>query len=608
MDRAEAGRALADRLAALKGRSGLSYHELGRRVFTSSSSLHRYCSGRAVPPDYDVVVRLAKECGAAPDDVAALLREWSIATGPDPDPEDDADPDDDHDTQPVPAAAPGDVQVRAATPLPARVTESAPTPTSPEVIAPAGRLRRRRPSVRALAALGLVLIVLAMASDRPPRTPGHPAAVTPIDAVGWTRSPEPVGPELFGVTMNSSSGAMPSFRVGALRLWDSETRWAQLEPRRGEFDWSTLDRLLAGADRQGLDTLFVFGGTPAWAAPEARKAPYPDGSRAAPPEVPADWDDFVRALVRHAGDRIDAYELWVAANHPHHYNGSVEALVEMTRRASAVIRAEDPGATVVCPSVTELWKPESHDFLLRFAAAGGYQYCDAAGVKLYQRQITDPPETMLEAVRGVDRTFQRAGYHLPLWNTGTTQTLPLDDPLDEDTAADYAVRFYLTGLYARNRDLRRMYFYAWGNGKIPIVVQAEGQPPTRAGLFTARLQQWLAQARVDACGHGRGVGLPENVWQCEFLVPDELGTPRRARIVWTHAGTADIPIGRRENRILFLDGTARDVDAHDTQQISGRPILVESRPGSTTDPRTQRGTPGGRVGAPALARLRRVPV
>ncbi|GCD92974.1 helix-turn-helix domain-containing protein [Embleya hyalina] len=587
LDRAEAGRALADRLAALKRRSGLSYQELGRRVFAGSSSLHRYCSGRAVPPDYDVVVRLAKECGATADDVAALLRDWSIATGPDPKDETGPNDDDGAGTQPSsPAESPREVPVGAATSMPARDAESAAAPGVPRGTVPTGRLRRRRPLARRLAVLGLVLIVLATASDTASSGPGHPTAVKPIDAVGWTRTPEAVGPELFGVTMNSSSGAMPSFRVGALRLWDSETRWAQLEPRRGEFDWSALDRLLDGADRQGLDTLFVFGGTPAWAAPDARKAPYPDGSRAAAPDDPADWDDFVRSLVRHAGDRIDAYELWVAANHPHHYNGSVESLVEMTRRASAVIRAEDPGATLVCPSVTELWKTESHDFLLRFAAAGGYQYCDAAGVKLYQRRVTDPPETMLEAVRGVDRTFQRAGYHLPLWNTGTTQTLPLDDPLDEDTAADHAVRFYLTGLYARNRDLRRMYFYAWGNGKIPMVLQAEGQPPTKAGLFTARLQQWLAHARVDACGHGRGVGLPENVWQCEFLVPDELGASRRARIVWTHEGTADIPIGRRENRILFLDGTARDVDAHDTQRVSGRPILVESRSGGETDRRT----------------------
>ncbi|MCF2437124.1 hypothetical protein LV779_35980 [Streptomyces thinghirensis] len=127
------------------------------------------------------------------------------------------------------------------------------------------------------------------------------------------------------------------------------------------------------------------------------------------------------------------------ANHEHHYNGSVKTLVEMTRRASRIIEELDPDATVVCPSVTKLWTARAHRFLTEFAALGGYQYCDAAGVKLYQRRVTDPPETILDAVREVEQTFHKAGNHLPLWNTGTTQTLPLNDPLEPEQAADHAV-------------------------------------------------------------------------------------------------------------------------------------------------------------------------
>lgn len=549
-DRAAAVRELSAVLAALKRRSGLSYQDLGRRVFTSRSSLHRYCRGDSVPPDYALVVRIAKECGAGPDDLNTLLKCWNAATG------------------------------RGQAPVPAPVVVKPGTPTAPATptgTPAAGRppTRRRRSAVRAAAAVGVVLVVLATAVASTPQEQGRRAERVPVEATSWTRAPAPVPAQLFGVTMNSSSGAMPSFRVGALRLWDSETRWAQVQPRRDEFDWSTLDRLLDGAQQQGLPTLFVFGGTPAWAAPEARKAAYPDGSRAAPPDDLADWDGFVRSLVRHAGDRIDAYELWVMANHEHHYNGSVETLVEMTRRASAIVRADDPGATVVCPSITELWKRQSHDYLLRFAELGGYQYCDAAGVKLYQRQVTNPPETMLAAVNDVDRTFQQAGYHLPLWNTGTTQSLPLNDPLDPDTAADFAVRFYLTGLYARNRGLERMYFYAWGNGKIPLVLQAEGRQPTLAGLFVDRLQQWLAHARIVSCGNGGQIGLPENVWQCEFVVPDEHGRPRGARIRWTDTGTADVRVGAGATRVRRLDGSARSVDSRDTVRVTERPLLID---------------------------------
>jgi len=537
---AEETRELAAFLAGLKQRSGLSYQELGQRVFISSSTLHRYCTGKAVPSDYGLVVQFAKECGAEPEELNRLLRHWRTAT------------------------AQGE---RRDPP----VVTDAPPATTGSSAAPAFRPTTRRLVLTVV----LALVVLGTAVASAPRREKATIVSIPAGAASWARTPAPVDPALFGVTMNSSSGAMPSFQVGALRLWDSETRWAQVEPFPGEFDWSTLDRLLDAARPQGLPTLFVFGGTPAWAAPHARKAAYPDGSRAAPPDDLGDWDTYIRALVRHAGDRIDAYELWVMANHPHHYNGRVETLVEMTRRASRIIRAGDPDAVVVCPSVTELWKRTSHNYLLRFAALGGYQYCDAAGIKLYQRQVSDPPETMLEAVAGVEKTFQRAGYHLPLWNTGTTQTLQLNEPLEDDRAADYAVRFYLTGLYGQKRGIERMYFYAWGNGSIPLVLQAEGQAPRKAALYVARLQQWLVHAEIRSCGHGREISLPENVWQCEFLIPDERGVRRPARIRWTHTGTADTPAGPGAHRVRHLDGTAHEVDALDAVHITERPLLIE---------------------------------
>jgi polysaccharide biosynthesis protein PslG len=90
--------------------------------------------------------------------------------------------------------------------------------------------------------------------------------------------------------MNSTSGTMPSFRVGSVRFWDSETRWTNLEPEWDQYSWFTLDRLVAGANQAGLPALFVLGGTPAWAAPNGPKTAYPDNSRTAPPDNLTDWD------------------------------------------------------------------------------------------------------------------------------------------------------------------------------------------------------------------------------------------------------------------------------------------------------------------------------
>ncbi|MCA1222737.1 helix-turn-helix domain-containing protein [Streptomyces sp. 8L] len=66
-------------LRELKGRSGLSYGALARRLHVSTSTLHRYCNGDAVPADYAPVERLARLCGASPAEQVDLHRRWIIA-------------------------------------------------------------------------------------------------------------------------------------------------------------------------------------------------------------------------------------------------------------------------------------------------------------------------------------------------------------------------------------------------------------------------------------------------------------------------------------------------------------------------------------------------
>ncbi|WP_459247593.1 helix-turn-helix domain-containing protein, partial [Streptomyces youssoufiensis] len=69
----------ADCLRELKERSGRSYGALARRLHVSTSTLHRYCNGDAVPADYAPVERLARLCGAAPDELVELHRRWLLA-------------------------------------------------------------------------------------------------------------------------------------------------------------------------------------------------------------------------------------------------------------------------------------------------------------------------------------------------------------------------------------------------------------------------------------------------------------------------------------------------------------------------------------------------
>ncbi|MGW2562875.1 helix-turn-helix domain-containing protein [Streptomyces sp. NPDC001514] len=69
----------AELLSALKVRSGRSYGTLARQLHMSTSTLHRYCNGDAVPTEYAPVERLARLCGATPDELVELHRQWILA-------------------------------------------------------------------------------------------------------------------------------------------------------------------------------------------------------------------------------------------------------------------------------------------------------------------------------------------------------------------------------------------------------------------------------------------------------------------------------------------------------------------------------------------------
>ncbi|MFV0128431.1 helix-turn-helix domain-containing protein [Streptomyces sp. HMX112] len=69
----------AEALRGLKERSGLSYGALAKRAHLSTSTLHRYCNGDAVPTEFAPVDRLARLCGASRDEMVALHRRWIVA-------------------------------------------------------------------------------------------------------------------------------------------------------------------------------------------------------------------------------------------------------------------------------------------------------------------------------------------------------------------------------------------------------------------------------------------------------------------------------------------------------------------------------------------------
>ncbi|MER6775044.1 helix-turn-helix domain-containing protein [Streptomyces bacillaris] len=102
-------------LKELKGRSGRSYGVLAGRLHVSTSTLHRYCNGDAVPNEYAPVERFARLCGASGDELVEVHRRWIVA---------------DAARRRPPGAAVGGRGTEAVVPKPA------PEPAAPEAVAP----------------------------------------------------------------------------------------------------------------------------------------------------------------------------------------------------------------------------------------------------------------------------------------------------------------------------------------------------------------------------------------------------------------------------------------------------------------------------------------
>ncbi|MFI8521308.1 helix-turn-helix domain-containing protein [Streptomyces sp. NPDC085481] len=75
----DAADGFAELMRELKERSGLSYGALAKRLHVSTSTLHRYCNGDAVPTGFAPVERLGRLCGASRDELVELHRCWIVA-------------------------------------------------------------------------------------------------------------------------------------------------------------------------------------------------------------------------------------------------------------------------------------------------------------------------------------------------------------------------------------------------------------------------------------------------------------------------------------------------------------------------------------------------
>lgn len=195
-------------LRRLKERTDRSYAALARRLDMHASTLHRYCTGEAVPQDFAGVERFAVLCGASVEERTELHRRWVVADAarrqPRP-PEERTVPSGDDSGPAVVAdlagpdpAAVADVGRPAPAiaadlgrPSPAAVPDRRPRPR----LRPRHRPRPRRSPVRSVAlALSVVAALLGLTASTAGHLPAPSAHPAPHRARAAAPAPSPGPP------------------------------------------------------------------------------------------------------------------------------------------------------------------------------------------------------------------------------------------------------------------------------------------------------------------------------------------------------------------------------------------------------------------------------
>ena len=371
--------------------------------------------------------------------------------------------------------------------------------------------------------------------------------------------------KFFGMHINHrEEHGWPPFRFGTYRLWDSQTNWFQINPQKGTYDWSVLDRRLKDAQEHGADALYTFGKTPRWASSrpddhsECGDSP---GSCGPPGDLKEDgsgpdqyWRDFVTAIVKHANGRIQYWEIWNEPFNAMYWKGTFPQMVRMAKDAQEIIKNLDPSATVLTPC-GGLRNEKAMAWMNQYLAAGGGQYADGISFHAYIRI----PENIAGFIQNFRHMLQQYGQaSKPIFDTEGSWN-PNGEP--EDPISDIA-RLHII---QASEGVSLVVWYSWDNRKLGTLwTPEEGSRP--AAKAYEQLQDWLTGATFERpCENKNGV------WTCDMRKGGS-----QARIVWFANPGANanykVPDGYATER--DLTGNATPLKGGGIT-ISNRPVLLE---------------------------------
>ena len=377
----------------------------------------------------------------------------------------------------------------------------------------------------------------------------------------------PVPREFFGMHVIDRKD-WPTVSIGALGK-GTFTSWTYIERSRGTYDWSNLDAWVDLATQRGVDYFYSFDGFPRWATSnvascEAANVPGTDFCGALPSDLTI-VDEFVTALASRYRGRIKYYELM---NEPYTIGPDswgrgmrVADLVTFTKRVIPIIRAVDPEAKIISPSMNA---PFGYaNYTERYYAAEGPTNIDIISLHAY----ADQPEDLTASGRQLGPLLSIiAKYGLvnkPLWDTegAWTGTSGKDAP-DSDHRVAFIARYYLIHW---SEGLSRFYWYAWDNSLYGTLWR-DDSGTSKAGLTLQQVQNWMIGATLASRIVPSGT-----VWSGTLVRPNG----NRALVLWDTSGPSIYNAPSQYTQYRDLDGDAHPI-LNNRLPIGIKPVLLEA--------------------------------
>ena len=261
--------------------------------------------------------------------------------------------------------------------------------------------------------LSLLTGALMSQTNVPPATPQTPARDFQITMPG---SPFGVaGGFLYGYQGAKAYEFMPQLRQLGSGFTKIYFFWNQVEPEKGKFDWTAVDKFVdqLHSPEEGLISLFSSS---QWATvrPSTQLPP-------SPAKNTDDYYHFVYSVVKHCKGRVRYWQNDAEPNSPIYWSGTKEEFVAELRIFYKAVKDADPSAVVVVGGYDGLFGPpgtypfpnqqvglDFFDYVLK----EGHEAFDVFDLRLY-----GDPYTIAARVEFMRQKMLALGHDKPIIST-----------------------------------------------------------------------------------------------------------------------------------------------------------------------------------------------